>query len=147
MSGAVNRLVSPLLGPLLGGGPVDMTDLYNTKLSPAEEAAYQQWAKANHRERDTFDYDMRGAWKAMAKQAGNGHFPDTFKKPNHPTFSDESMYAGPGLPGGHWGDGVFAPAQTNLRNYGLLPLLGYMQRTEPDYQLQTPPNLLAGMGR
>lgn len=30
------------------------------------------------------------------------HFPDTYKKPNHPTFSNESIYSTPENPGGFW---------------------------------------------
>jgi hypothetical protein len=37
---------------------------------------------------------LRGAYKAGLKpDPTSGHWPDTFKKPNHPTFSDQSMYA------------------------------------------------------
>jgi hypothetical protein len=125
-----------VVGP--AGDVQDMTSQYNTKLSPGDEAAFQRWARAHNRTRDSFDYDMRGAWKAMAKQSENGHFPDTFKKPNHPTFSNESVYASPSMPGGTWGDGTFTPAATNLHNFGLLRLLGYMRRVEPDYQLRMP---------
>lgn len=33
-----------------------------------------------------------------------GHYPDTYKRPNHPTFSDESIYASEQNPGGHWSE-------------------------------------------
>ena len=42
--------------------PMDFSDRYNTKLTPAEAKAYQAWAKAERRERDVYDYDLRGAW-------------------------------------------------------------------------------------
>jgi hypothetical protein len=89
------------------GGSVeeeDMTDRFNTPLSPEEEERYQQWARQNHREGDTFDYDMRGAWQhGIQGDPRTGHYPDTYKKPNHPTFSDESQYDGSeGRRGGHW---------------------------------------------
>jgi hypothetical protein len=82
----------------------DLTDKYNTPLTPEEEQRYQEWAKQNHRESDTFDYDMRGAWKeGIQADPSTGHFPDTYKKPNHPTFSDQSQYHGAdGRYGGHW---------------------------------------------
>ena len=81
----------------------DYSDLYNTQLSDEEEQQYQAWAKQIGHERDIYDYDLRGAWKAGAAQAGNGHFPDTFKKPNHHTFSEESQYAdGKRNVGGRW---------------------------------------------
>lgn len=68
------------------------TGQFDTPLTPEEEARFQQWARtlpANLQ--STEDYDLRGAWKADAKAAANGHLPDTWKKPNHPTFSNESM--------------------------------------------------------
>ncbi len=41
----------------------------------------------------------------------NGHWPDTFKKPNHPTFSVESQYAkGPdAAKAGRWQGETFIP--------------------------------------
>ena len=82
----------------------DMTDQYNTQLDPEEEQRYHDWAAQNHREGDTYDYDMRGAWKqGIEGDPRTGHYPDTYKKPNHPTFSDESQYDGSGgRRGGHW---------------------------------------------
>jgi hypothetical protein len=74
--------------------PADLTPLYNTPLSPEDEAKFQAWIKSSGRERDLADYDLRGAWKADTKEAANGHLPDTWKKPNHPTFSTESVYNG-----------------------------------------------------
>jgi hypothetical protein len=53
---------------------------------------------------------MRGYWKANpgGKPDSRGHFPDTFKLPNHPTFSAESKYATPGAP--RWtGDKLIRP--------------------------------------
>ena len=103
-----------------GNAPVSYRDQYNTRLSPEDEAAYQAWAKKNGRENDVEDYDMRGAWleakqKGVSLEDGRGHFPDTYKKPNHPTFSDQSKYNGEGgAKGGAWsktedGRDVFTP--------------------------------------
>jgi hypothetical protein len=39
------------------------------------------------------DYDLRSAFDAGLTPDANGHWPDTFKRPNHPTFSNESIYA------------------------------------------------------
>ncbi len=67
---------------------------YNTKLSDDEEKKFQIW-KAKYAPNDSGDdYDLRGAFKAGLKpDPKTGHWPDTFKKPNHPTFSNESKYA------------------------------------------------------
>ena len=72
---------------------------YNTQLKPEEETQYQTWrtdqVKAGkiHPLDDGRDYDMRGAWKDNMQAGGNGHWDDTYKKPNHETFSVYSKYA------------------------------------------------------
>ena len=40
------------------------------------------------------DYDMAGYFMSGGSipKDGKGHFPDTYKKPNHPTFSNQSQY-------------------------------------------------------
>lgn len=110
------------------GASTNFTDKFNTKLSPAEEVKFQSWISdqskkdGKDRSRDLADYDMRGFWKDNnAKQAENGHFPDTYKKPNHPTFSKESIYNGAKLPngeiakGGTWqGDNFISSASSDL---------------------------------
>ena len=97
---------------------VDMTDQYNTKLSKAEEEKFQTWAEENGRAADLENYDLRGWWKQNGKQDSRGHFTDEFKKPNHPTFSDESKYNGvDGFKGGAWGKAgekdTFTPSKTS----------------------------------
>jgi hypothetical protein len=98
-----------------GVEPQDFKDQYNTKLSPEDEAKYQAWGKAEAEKnggrnpaKDTFDYDMRGFWKAgegNPQFADNGHAGDQFKKPNHPTFSSLSQYSTKDQPGGEWSQG------------------------------------------
>ena len=67
---------------------------YNTKLSPDEEARFRVWKAKNAPGDSGVDYDLRGAFKAGVKpDPKTGHWPDTYKKPNHPTFSVESKYA------------------------------------------------------
>lgn len=54
---------------------------------------------------DTYDYQayFRADPQAAMKTARRGgHFPDKFKTPEHPTFSDESEYSTPGHQGGTW---------------------------------------------
>ena len=123
----------------------DYTDFYNTQLSPKEEAKFNKWrAKLPPQLNTLQDYDLRGAWKAGAKAAENGHLPDRFKKPNHPTFSDESIYSGKdGLQGGHWstrpdGTWTFSPGATNLRLYSRDQLTKYFQTVEPNSVLILP---------
>lgn len=73
---------------------------FDTPLSSSEETSFQQW-KSKYAPQDSgADYDLRGAYKAGRQpDAETGHWPDTFKKPNHPTFSVESKYAAYGNPG------------------------------------------------
>lgn len=114
----------------------DLTDIYNTKLSPSDEASFQQWAKANPRLGNTYDYDARGFWKDGAGTAANGHGSDQYKKPNHPTFSTGSQYNGvDGNIGGQWakqqdGTWTFAPGATNLKNYSGADLKDYFSKVE-----------------
>jgi len=121
----------------------NLVDTFNTLLSAAQEQRYRQWAEQTGRGRDEADYDMRGAWLSGAGQGQNGHFPDTFKKPNHPTFSDESRYSTPANPGGHWSEGypgkyAFWASPANLQYRTPEELQQYMQQTEPDTTLIFP---------
>lgn len=74
---------------------------FDTELTESEEQEYQIWRADminkglivfdNYPE---FDYDFRGAWKdGLYPEDKSGHWRDTYKKPNHPTFSVESKYA------------------------------------------------------
>lgn len=117
---------------------------YDTPLTPEEEAAFQQW-KALHAPNDSgVDYDLRGAWKYGAKQAANGHWPDTYKKPNHPTFSKESIYAAdrPDL-AGQWSGDTYLPSRPELyegrnMNENLLQYVDPQNPSvDPNYMLQS----------
>jgi hypothetical protein len=69
---------------------------FETPLSGLEEAQYRRWKASYAPEDSGEDYDYRGAFKAGAgPDYLTGHWPDTFKKPNHPTFSNQSVYAPP----------------------------------------------------
>lgn len=85
---------------------------YDTQLSPEQETAFQAW-KQQYAPRDSgYDYDLRGAFLAgLQPSAENGHWPDTYKKPNHPTFSNQSIYAQqrPDL-AGYWDGDTYVPA-------------------------------------
>lgn len=74
------------------GGAVG--DDYNTALTPEQETGFQTWKSQNAPDDSGYDYDLRGAYLAdMQRSPDNGHMGDRFKKPNHPTFSDQSQYA------------------------------------------------------
>lgn len=84
---------------------------FDTQLDARKEAEFAAW-KARYAPDDSGeDYDWRGAYLAGATPAPDGHWPDTWKKPNHPTFSTESIYAKerPDL-AGRWEGSTYVPA-------------------------------------
>lgn len=86
----------------------------DTSLTPDEEKAFAAWKQQYAPKDSGGDYDLRGAFKAGIKpDPQSGHWPDTYKKPNHPTFSDESQYAKQGAPG-HWEGETFTPAPQSM---------------------------------
>lgn len=118
-----------------------MPDAYETKLTPEEEVKFQIWLKKNAIIADGpnkgkidsgYDYDHRGAFKKYGdsfKEIWPDHGPDEFKKPNHPTFSNESIYAKsrPDL-AGSWNDAVYIPPDLGARNNKIMPEI------DPNYQ-------------
>ncbi len=118
---------------------------YNTELTSGAEKAY----RGKFGDHSDKDYDLRGAFAShltdgqpvgFAPDTGGAYFPnhlpDTFKKPNHETFSNESQYADQGHPGS-WGPGdKFNPsaAQQGVPSW----LNDYMQHqpfTDPYHQV------------
>ena len=101
---------------------------FDTHLPTREEAKYQGWKQRYAPQDSGLDYDLRGAFKAgLQPDATTGHWPDTFKKPNHPTFSDQSKYAPFGNPGS-WqgGGGTFTPGAPQPTT-GQSPQYGFNQ--------------------
>lgn len=93
-----------------------MPQHWNTPLSQEQVAPYQQWQMQNMGIGDILqgsnsDYDYQGAYlSGLQRNLGLGeHFTDQFKKPNHPTFSDQAWNP-LGLPAGQWqGDNYIQP--------------------------------------
>jgi hypothetical protein len=123
---------------------------FNTALDEKQEASFQDYLKEQSLTRgrdlgmDLYDYDLRGAWLNKEVPAG-GHGTDKYKKPNHPTFSEESVYHNAPSPlgtpfvGGKWGKGEFTPSAfmlqyTTPRDF----LRGYFDRFEPGVRLRLP---------
>lgn len=128
---------------------VGYTDQYNTKLTPEQETSFQAWMKESSKKegRDTFkdlyDYDMRGAWLHNAQAAANGHLPDTWKKPNEPTFSTQSQYSTPQMTGGVWarlpdGTWTYKPSVWNLKMNSLEDLQHIWAAQQPGAKLILP---------
>lgn len=145
---------------------------YNTELTPEEDTAYRQWAKSigKNPALEEKDYDLRGYWKDVvhgnprlpekmqqqvqairAENAAGGttHFTDRYKKPSHPTFSDQSIYHGPNLggkvdeQGGTWDmkNKTFDPGLSNLAHHSPQELREYFRKYEPDWKLKLPPGV------
>jgi hypothetical protein len=121
----------------------DYTEMFNTKLPAEKEKEFRTWLDHSGRANDLFDYDLRGAFKDGLTADPRGHLPDTYKKPNHPTFSSESVYSSDETPGGDWlkqdGKWVFKPGPANLQNFGPSGLQQYFKQYEPDAELILPP--------
>jgi hypothetical protein len=121
--------------------PQDLSFQFNTPLTPAEQSQYQ--IDMGDRAKDTYDYDLQGFWKSGGRFDGRGHATDQFKKPNHPTFSDQSMYSNFATPGGQWSgripeNSAFTPSETNLNNLGTTGLKSYFDQVEPGAKLNLP---------
>ena len=127
--------------------PYDFTGKFNTALVADEEAQFQDWlakdsaAFGRDLSRDLGDYDLRGQWRASGGKAlvPGVHGTDRFKKPNHPTFSDESIYHGGSREGGHWGPGTFTPSEEMLKSRPEGFLEDYFSKHEKNVRL-LPPN-------
>ena len=96
---------------------------YNTQLSPEQESQYQKYKASLGDQGTDHNYDLRGYWMKQgrfdpAHEAG-AHFTDEFKKPNHPTFSIESIYAG--SPDGQGGTNVAGRWMNNGKTYQAPP--------------------------
>lgn len=144
---------------------------FNTKLTDEEERRFQEWAARQSQAAgrdvlmDLQDYDLRGQWKLEnAPDFKRGqHGPDRFKKPNHPTFSDESIYSTAKTPGGKWvqmPDGGYeyhpSAAMLSSTHKNLDRMRQYFYNYEPDVTLVLPdgsrfkrptPSQLQSLGR
>ena len=96
----------------------------------ADKQALQKFSaggEVSEKKNESDDYDYAGYRNAVAKglikpkEGEEDHYPDTFKLPNHVTFSNESMYSNAKTPGGNWmetdkGEYYFHPSAHNLKN-------------------------------
>jgi hypothetical protein len=123
--------------------PLDFTDRYNTMLPASMLWDYIKWARLIGQDpvKGRYDYDLQGAFMNRVQADARGHLTDRYKKPNHPTFSDQSMYNGmDGYTGGSWTDAGYRPSQTNLTFRTPDQLKSYFLRVEPDTPLLLTPS-------
>lgn len=134
---------------------------YETNLSPGEEVKFNKWLDNNYNagriQKGDYDfykkngyglnYDFRAAFKAgenaeVNKTDNEWHWSDIGKKPNHPTFSNQSKYNNvDGFVGGKWdGETFIAPGgktrDEKLKTIGLNvtfdPLIGTKPAADVD---------------
>jgi hypothetical protein len=109
----------------------DFTKSFNSKMNEQEGSDFKMWLMDEFKDtgkdwkKDMADYDVQGFFKAGETLRG-GHGTDKYKKPSHPTFSNESIYSGSPSPnggqyiGGQWGrEGdrdTYTPHQSQFDN-------------------------------
>lgn len=124
---------------------------YNTPIPPERQRDFDQWVAKQHTltgkdpRADMQDYDVQGYFLSQGANDERGHGPDTFKKPNHPTFSDESMYSGKaGNVGGSWipsgQHSVYQASPTNMKFRSKDELNRYFSEVEPGDLVTSPPS-------
>jgi hypothetical protein len=112
-------------------------------LNYKEWLAKQSQLQGRDVSRDEHDYDLEGYYSSLKASPidGAGHLPDTFKKPNHPTFSNQSKYHVPVIQhGGNWEGSTFTPSEHNLENMGRSNLQSYFNQVESPEALNLDPS-------
>ena len=119
---------------------------FNTAIDPTEEDKFQLWKRDNAPDDSGYDYDLKGAYRAgITRDPVSGHMPDTFKKPNHPTFSDQSQYA-PLAPdkAGTWDGDTYVPASVLAERTGERSSQGRKNHSRIDPNIASTPHSFAG---
>ena len=125
---------------------------FNTPLSLKDELNFSEWladmskVKGRDMTSDIANYDLRGFYKDTNGEmlSSDQHFTDKYKKPNHPSFSDESMYSGGIFKGGKWrGDDesgwTFVPSAEMLKTtHNPQTMQQYFAQFEPGVGLVMP---------
>jgi hypothetical protein len=109
--------------------------------------AYKSKLEGRDLSKDEQDYDLESYFKSLKyndkdyKPKQGIHLEDTYKKPNHPTFSNQSMYNIPGIQeGGNWssnkeGKWAFKPSELNLKNMPAEQMQQYFSEADPNAEL------------
>ena len=106
-----------------------MKEHYNS-LQDGGKLTFKQWKEKMQQKYPDIEMDNNKAgynyneyfknhYDDAIKQLSNlQHFPDTYKLPNHPTFSNESIYSRGPVMGGSWiNDSTFTPSVINRQYY------------------------------
>jgi len=114
---------------------------FDTPLDADEELQFQAWKSQNAPNDSGEDYDLRGAFKAGLLPGADGHWADTYKKPNHPTFSDQSIYSSlTDTKPGTWVGPQHQTFQPFLHQDGATPLQDKLPETESSLPTLKPMN-------
>ena len=137
-----NSTIPATSRPMTAPGPG-----YRPGFSP--EARYFADGGPVRNESEAPDYDYEGARRSGLRPDSRGHLPDTYKLPNHITFSDDSVYSTEENPGGHWqslgrGQWAYEPSETVLRQHGPEALRRYFQEHEKGNRLLMQPGMADG---
>ena len=135
-------------GIVLGGLP-ESTEGDEFDMFTSTKPSFSTWyATVPEYKNDTSGYSLEDAYdelpysdmKAFAE--GEEHLPDTYKKPSHITFSNESKFSTDDIPGGEWyynekeGRDYFKPSFINIRNAGsVAKLKDYFSKYEHGVKL------------
>ena len=95
----------------------ELKKAFNPNISK-EDVGFQDWYVKNTLEgQNNIPYDDKQSYDYYSFYRNNehknpnyniaNHFPDTYKRPSHPTFSNESIYSTPENPGGQWNGETF----------------------------------------
>lgn len=135
----------------------DFSNQYNTPIPSNRMQEFNNWVNMMKQKtgrdplNDRYDYDVNGLFLSGQGLDDRGHATDQFKKPNHITFSDQSIYHGKdGNYGGSWLEhpnpkdvkkpiSSYQPSVTNLRFHSPQKMQSYFTAYEPDTMFLPPP--------
>ena len=110
----------------------DMRSHFNTYANGGPKKTYKEWAVQMHTKYPWLELDPNKAGYdyekyfnenyddaiARLNEAEARHFTDRYKLPNHPTFSNESIYSqGPSIGGSWTKDDKFIPSVINVQQH------------------------------
>ncbi len=125
---------------------------FNTEIPPEKFSGFVDWMTQESKRKgrdmtmDLRSYDLQGYWLNKDKYPEDpktGHITDKYKKPNHITFSDESIYHGKDFQGGNWkqreNKWVYTPSKTVIDFHGIDKLKNYFsQESGSELNIETP---------
>ena len=135
------------------GGAIPMPQNYKPNIPSQANMetmeGFNQYLSDTGRMSDDYDYESFYndketflQWLAEEiKNPGKAHFTDKYKRPNHPTFPEESVYSGQDdVVGGKWsnrqGKFTYTPSMYNInQNGGVDKYIEKFNRYEPDTRL------------